>query len=78
MKPLSNLTKVRRLIMSSSLIWQKYAALFEQEKIGMLELPYLTEERLHKIGIPMGPRLRILQEAQGPIRKEGNLSVYVV
>ena len=60
------------------LTWQKYAALFEQEKIGMLELPYLTEDRLHKIGIPMGPRLRILQEAQGPIRKEGNLSVYVV
>ncbi|XP_063882291.1 hornerin-like isoform X2 [Scylla paramamosain] len=58
--------------------YEKYAALFEQEKIGMLELPYLTEERLHKIGIPMGPRLRILQEAQGPIRKEGNLSVYVV
>ncbi|XP_050715084.1 collagen alpha-2(I) chain-like isoform X2 [Eriocheir sinensis] len=58
--------------------YEKYAPLFEQEKIGMLELPYLTEERLHKIGIPMGPRLRILQEAQGPIRKEGNLSVYVV
>ncbi|KAK4293843.1 hypothetical protein Pmani_033484 [Petrolisthes manimaculis] len=58
--------------------YEKYAALFEQEKIGMLELPYLTEERLQKIGIPMGPRLRILQEAQGPIRKEGNLSVYVV
>ncbi|XP_042892607.1 uncharacterized protein LOC122266804 isoform X2 [Penaeus japonicus] len=58
--------------------YEKYAGLFEQEKIGMLELPYLTEERLQKIGIPMGPRLRILQEAQGPIRKEGNLSVYVV
>ncbi|XP_069188082.1 uncharacterized protein [Procambarus clarkii] len=58
--------------------YEKYAGVFEQEKIGMLELPYLTEERLQKIGIPMGPRLRILQEAQGPIRKEGNLSVYVV
>ncbi|XP_076038931.1 uncharacterized protein LOC143024077, partial [Oratosquilla oratoria] len=58
--------------------YEKYAGLFEQEKIGMLELPYLTEERLQKIGVPMGPRLRILQEAQGPIRREGNLSVYVV
>ncbi|XP_064082361.1 uncharacterized protein LOC135198575 isoform X2 [Macrobrachium nipponense] len=58
--------------------YEKYAGLFEQEKIGMLELPYLSEERLQKIGIPMGPRLRILQEAQGPIRKDGNLSVYVV
>jgi len=29
-----------------------------------MELPYLTEERLNKMGIPMGPRLRILQEAQ--------------
>ncbi|XP_068207288.1 serine-rich adhesin for platelets-like isoform X2 [Palaemon carinicauda] len=58
--------------------YEKYAGIFEQEKIGMLELPYLSEERLQKIGIPMGPRLRILQESQGPIRKDGNLSVYVV
>lgn len=29
-----------------------------------MELPYLSEERLHKLGIPLGPRLRILQEAQ--------------
>lgn len=43
---------------------QKYASAFEQERIGIMELPYLTEERLNKMGIPMGPRLRILQEAQ--------------
>ena len=41
----------------------------------MIELPYLTEERLHKMGIPMGPRIRILQEAQICIRTE-NLSDY--
>ena len=46
------------------IIPQKYAAMFEKEGIGMVELPYLTEERLHLIGIPVGPRLRILQEAQ--------------
>jgi len=44
--------------------YEKYASAFEQERIGIMELPYLTEERLNKMGIPMGPRLRILQEAQ--------------
>ncbi|XP_033115796.1 uncharacterized protein LOC117115981 isoform X2 [Anneissia japonica] len=44
--------------------YQKYAANFEKEGIGMIELPYLSEERLESIGVPAGPRLRILQEAQ--------------
>ncbi|XP_054260522.1 uncharacterized protein LOC128985166 [Macrosteles quadrilineatus] len=44
--------------------YEKYAAVFENERIGLVELPYLTEERLHKLGIPLGPRLRIMQEAQ--------------
>lgn len=43
----------------------------------MLELPYMTEERLEKIGIPMGPRLRILQEAQNCFQHE-NLNIYIV
>lgn len=43
---------------------QKYASAFEKEKIGLVELPYMSEERMHKLGIPMGPRLRIMQEAQ--------------
>ncbi|XP_015925652.1 serine-rich adhesin for platelets isoform X3 [Parasteatoda tepidariorum] len=43
--------------------YEKYATNFETEKIGIKELPYLTEERLQKMGIPMGPRIRILQEA---------------
>ncbi|KAF2351597.1 Sterile alpha motif domain [Trinorchestia longiramus] len=58
--------------------YEKYAQIFEHEKIGMLELPYLDEERLLKLGIPLGPRVRIMQEAQGPITTDGNLSVYVV
>lgn len=41
----------------------------------MIELPYLTEERLHKMGIPMGPRIRILQEAQLSLRTD-NISDY--
>lgn len=43
----------------------------------MIELPYLTEERLQKIGIPMGPRMRILQEAQMSFRQE-HFSIYIV
>ncbi|KAJ4425760.1 hypothetical protein ANN_27383, partial [Periplaneta americana] len=54
---------------------QKYAGVFEQERVGMVELPYLTEERLQKMGIPLGPRLRILQEAQISICRD---SIYVV
>lgn len=46
------------------LCFQKYASAFEKEKIGLVELPYMSEERMHKLGIPMGPRLRIMQEAQ--------------
>ena len=43
---------------------QKYLAQFESERIGMIELPYMTEEKLGTIGIPLGPRTRILQEAK--------------
>ncbi|XP_071441742.1 uncharacterized protein [Hetaerina americana] len=57
--------------------YEKYASAFEHERIGLVELPYLTEERLQKMGIPMGPRLRILQEAQLSFCQE-NVSVYVV
>ncbi|GAB6023762.1 hypothetical protein CHUAL_008516 [Chamberlinius hualienensis] len=57
--------------------YEKYACLFETEKIGIIELPYLTEERLQKIGIPMGPRMRILQEAQMSFRQE-HFNIYIV
>ena len=30
----------------------------------MMELPYLDEKRLQTIGIPLGPRIRIMKEAQ--------------
>ncbi|BES93387.1 SAM domain (Sterile alpha motif) [Nesidiocoris tenuis] len=43
--------------------YEKYAGLFEKERIGLLELPFMSEERLHKLGIPLGPRLRIMQQA---------------
>ena len=44
--------------------YEKYASIFEESKIGMLELPYLTEDRLEKLGIPTGPRMKIFQEAK--------------
>jgi hypothetical protein len=54
--------------------YEKYATIFEEAKIGLLELPYLAEERLEKLGIPLGPRMRIMQECrvaaaatQGPL-----------
>ena len=45
--------------------YERYLRHFEEEKIGMVELPYISEDRLQRLGIPMGPRMRILQEAQG-------------
>jgi len=44
--------------------YEKFATIFEESKIGMLELPYLSEERLEKLGIPLGPRMRIMQECR--------------
>ncbi|KDR10617.1 hypothetical protein L798_15145 [Zootermopsis nevadensis] len=55
--------------------YEKYAGTFEQERVGMVELPYLTEERLQKMGIPLGPRIRILQEAQVSVCRD---KIYVV
>jgi len=59
--------------------YEKYAGIFEEAKIGMLELPYLSEERLEKLGIPLGPRIRILQEAKIPYNLDGqNYNVYIL
>ncbi|EZA56926.1 hypothetical protein X777_02777 [Ooceraea biroi] len=55
--------------------YEKYASAFEKEKVGMVELPYLSEERLQKMGVPLGPRLRILQEARISVCKD---PIYVV
>ena len=56
---------------------QQYLANFQSESISILELPYMNEDRLEKIGIPMGPRQRILQEAQMCFRQE-NFNIYIV
>ncbi|CAL1528403.1 unnamed protein product [Lymnaea stagnalis] len=57
--------------------YEKFLKNFETQHIGMIELPYMTEDRLESIGIPMGPRLRILQEAQICVRK-GDFDIYFV
>lgn len=58
-----------------NILFQKYATVFENERIGMVELPYLTEERLQKLGVPLGPRLRIMQEAQISVCKDTTLCI---
>ncbi|KAG5893904.1 hypothetical protein JTB14_014513 [Gonioctena quinquepunctata] len=55
--------------------YEKYATMFETERVGMVELPYLSEERLQKIGVPLGPRLRIMQEAQISVCKDNTLCI---
>jgi L-arabinose isomerase len=58
--------------------YEKFASAFEEAKIGLLELPYLSEERLEKLGVPMGPRMRILQEAKTSIGNDQSLNVYIL
>ncbi|XP_017787020.1 PREDICTED: uncharacterized protein LOC108569828 isoform X2 [Nicrophorus vespilloides] len=55
--------------------YEKYANVFENERIGMVELPYLSEERLQKMGVPLGPRLRIMEEAQISVCKDTTLCI---
>ncbi|XP_015834407.1 uncharacterized protein LOC100141693 isoform X2 [Tribolium castaneum] len=55
--------------------YEKYANVFESERVGMVELPYLSEERLQKMGVPLGPRLRIMQEAQISVCKDNTLCI---
>ena len=58
--------------------YEKYASAFEEGKIGLLELPYLSEERLEQLGVPMGPRMRILQEAKATIGNDHSMNVYIL
>ncbi|CAH1174204.1 unnamed protein product [Phaedon cochleariae] len=55
--------------------YEKYATIFETERVGMVELPYMTEDRLLKMGVPLGPRLRIMQEAQISVCKDNTLCI---
>ncbi|CAG9788423.1 unnamed protein product [Diatraea saccharalis] len=43
--------------------YERYAALLEKEKVGAAELPYVGEDKLRALGVPLGPRMRILKEA---------------
>lgn len=42
--------------------YERYSCLFDEERIGMEELMVMSEDKLQKLGIPMGPRTRIFQE----------------
>jgi len=48
----------------SLLAYEEYAPLLEREKIGIYELPYVSERKLQSLGIPYGPCARIIYEAQ--------------
>lgn len=60
-----HLSNVHSFIISftDSFLLQKYASLLEKEKVGAAELPYVGEDKLRALGVPLGPRMRILKEA---------------
>ena len=58
--PLTNPRRVNRFTKvfgQEPPILEIFLKTFEQEDIGLMALPYRTEDRLQSIGIPMGPRL---------------------
>jgi hypothetical protein len=48
----------------SLLNYEEYAQILEREKIGIYELPYVNERKLQSLGIPYGPCIRMIHEAQ--------------
>src|SRR3954467_12813234 len=40
--------------------WERYAAAFAEAEVDIETLPYLTEADLKDIGLPVGPRRRVL------------------
>lgn len=48
----------------SLLNYEEYIPVFEQERIGFCELAFLNERKLQSLGIPHGPCMRIIYEAQ--------------
>lgn len=44
--------------------YERFVDNFEAEQVGILEVAYMTEERLQGLGIPLGPRLRIMEEVK--------------
>lgn len=43
---------------------QEHIVTFKSAGIGLPELPHVTADKLKELGIPLGHRIRILQEAQ--------------
>src|SRR5215210_5564695 len=41
----------------------KYAAAFDDAEIDLAALPYLTDHDLKELGLPLGPRRKIVAEA---------------
>ena len=61
---LRNFPVLRRSPLILYFFQQRFADNFEAEQVGILEMAYMTEERLQSLGIPLGPRLRIMEEVK--------------
>ncbi|CAF1399812.1 unnamed protein product, partial [Adineta steineri] len=48
----------------SLLNYDEYSSILEQAKIDFCELPFIDERKLQGLGIPYGPSIRIIHEAQ--------------
>ena len=43
----------------------KYCAAFTENEVELSDLPHLTEDDLEEIGLPVGPRRRVMKAARG-------------
>jgi len=41
----------------------KYADIFKEHEVGLRDLPHLTDDDLKTLGLPLGPRRRLLAAA---------------
>lgn len=53
----------------SELKLEKYITVFDEAEIDLLALPYLTEEILIELGLPLGPRLKIISAIKSSDRE---------
>ena len=53
-----NIAAVRQWLKELQL--ERYTEVFEAEKVDVESLSYIKEDNLEKLGIPLGPRLKIL------------------
>ena len=49
---------------------EKYVDVFIENEVGLRDLPYITDDDLRELGLPLGPRRRIMGAIQSLVEAE--------